>query len=343
MRLRREPLLLRSGRRRKRFHIELSAVFWSGKAMAGLMPDKRWLCKQKAVSGNVHPPHAALFIWTADNWSDNPQRYQDNLDPTGNTPMPSPSPLFDLTGKTALITGSSLGIGRGLSKGLQEAGATIIVNGRNAERLTTAAEELRADGATVHELPFDVTDHAAAQAAVDGFEAEHGAIDILINNAGMQHRGPLEEFDAAAFANIVTTNITSVFNVGQAVARHMIKRGEGKIINISSVQSALARPGIAPYTATKGAVTNLTKGMATDWAKYGLQCNAIAPGYYDTPLNKALVDDPEFTAWLEKRTPAGRWGEIPELVGAAVFLSSAASSFVNGHTLFVDGGITVSL
>jgi gluconate 5-dehydrogenase len=159
----------------------------------------------------------------------------------------------------------------------------------------------------------------------------------------MQHRGPLDEFDPAMFEKLLTTNITSIFNVGQTVARHMIRRNAGKIINIASVQTMLARPGIAPYTATKGAVGNLTKGMATDWAQHGLQCNAIAPGYFDTPLNAALVADPDFSTWLEKRTPAGRWGQVDELVGACVFLSSAASSFVNGHTLYVDGGITASL
>jgi gluconate 5-dehydrogenase len=159
----------------------------------------------------------------------------------------------------------------------------------------------------------------------------------------MQHRTELHNFPVDAFEKLMRTNVTSVFLVGQAVARHMIKRGAGKIVNIASVQTALARPGIAPYTATKGAVANLTKGMATDWAQFGLQCNAIAPGYFDTPLNAALVNDPEFSAWLEKRTPAGRWGNVDELVGACVFLSSAAASFVNGHTLFVDGGISVSL
>ena len=179
--------------------------------------------------------------------------------------------------------------------------------------------------------------------AVDGFEAEFGAIDILVNNAGMQYRGALEEFPADAFNLLLQTNVASVFNVGQACARHMIGRGAGKIINIASVQTALARPSIAPYTATKGAVGNLTKGMCTDWARYGLQCNAIAPGYFDTPLNAALVADPEFSAWLEKRTPAGRWGNVDELVGACIFLASPASSFVNGHTLYVDGGITASL
>ena len=153
----------------------------------------------------------------------------------------------------------------------------------------------------------------------------------------------LENFPADAFERLLQTNVASVFHVGQAVARHMIGRGRGKIVNIASVQTALARTGIAPYTATKGAVGNLTKGMATDWARHGLQCNAIAPGYVDTPLNAALVSDPEFTAWVERRTPAGRWGKVEELIGACVFLSSEASSFVNGHTLFVDGGISVSL
>ena len=178
---------------------------------------------------------------------------------------------------------------------------------------------------------------------MDGFEAETGPIDVLVNNTGMQHRAALEEFPAEAFERLLQTNVASVFHVGQACARHMIGRGAGKIINIASVQTALARPGIAPYTATKGAVANLTKGMATDWARHGLQCNAIAPGYFDTPLNAALTGDAEFTAWLSKRTPAGRWGRVEELVGAAVFLASPSSSFVNGHTLFVDGGITASL
>ncbi len=251
--------------------------------------------------------------------------------------------LFDLTGKRALITGSSQGIGAALALGLVNAGAAVILNGRDTAKLADAARALRETGGTVHELAFDVTCHDAVRASVDGFEAATGPIDILINNAGMQHRGPLEEFPADAFERLLQTNVASVFHVGQAVARHMIKRGAGKIVNICSVQTALARPGIAPYTATKGAVANLTKGMATDWAKYGLQCNGLAPGYFETPLNQALVDDPEFTAWLSKRTPAGRWGKVEELVGAAIFLSSAASSFVNGTTIFVDGGITASL
>ncbi len=247
--------------------------------------------------------------------------------------------LFDLTGKRALITGASQGIGLALAKGLAEAGAAVVLNGRDAGRLEAAVAQV--SGA--RGLAFDVTDYKAARAAVNGFEAEVGAIDILVNNAGMQHRGALEDFPEEVFQRLLQTNIASVFNVGQACARHMIRRGAGKIINIASVQTALARPGIAPYTATKGAVGNLTKGMAVDWARHGLQCNAIAPGYFDTPLNAALVADPAFTEWLEKRTPAGRWGRVEELVGACVFLASAASSFVNGQCLYVDGGITASL
>ena len=190
---------------------------------------------------------------------------------------------------------------------------------------------------------FDVTDQAAVARGVAAIEDRIGPIDILINNAGMQFRAPLEDFPADKWEEMLRTNVSSVFYVGQAVARFMIRRGEGKIVNIASVQSELARPGIAPYTATKGAVRNLTRGMSTDWARHGLQVNALAPGYFRTPLNQALVDDRKFSAWLEGRTPAGRWGEVEELVGAAVFLSSRASSFVTGHMLVVDGGITTSL
>lgn len=253
--------------------------------------------------------------------------------------------LFGLSGRRALVTGSSQGIGNALARGLAKAGASVVLNGRNPQRLQAACEKMRQEvpEADITALPFDVTSHIDVRAAVDAFEADVGPIDILVNNAGMQHRTPLEDFPAERFEQLLQTNIASVFHTGQAVARHMIGRGRGKIINIASVQTALARPGIAPYTATKGAVGNLTKGMATDWARHGLQCNAIAPGYFDTPLNAALVADPEFSGWLEKRTPAGRWGLVEELVGACIFLSSDASSFVNGHTLFVDGAISVSL
>ena len=247
--------------------------------------------------------------------------------------------MFDLTGRRALVTGASQGIGLALARGLAEAGAQVVINGRDAGRAQAAAAGI--PGAEV--LVFDVTDHDAARTAVDGFEARGKPIDILVNNAGIQHRAPLQDFPAEAFERLLQTNVASVFHVGQAVARHMIARGRGRIINIASVQTALARPGIAPYTATKGAVGNLTKGMATDWARHGLTCNAIAPGYFETPLNAALMADPEFDVWLKKRTPAGRWGKVEELQGACIFLASDAASFVNGHILYVDGGITVSL
>ena len=249
---------------------------------------------------------------------------------------------FDLSNRICLVTGSSQGIGLALARGLAEYGARIVLNGRDADKLATAADQLRADGFAVDVAAFDVTARDDVAAGIDRIERELGPIDVLVNNAGMQFRTPLEDYPADRWEQLLATNISSVFYTGQAVARHMIARGRGKIVNIASVQAELARPGIAPYTATKGAVRNLTRGMCTDWARHGLQINAIAPGYFKTPLNQALVDSAEFSAWLEKRTPAGRWGNVEELVGAAVFLASDASSFVNGHTLYVDGGITVS-
>ncbi len=250
--------------------------------------------------------------------------------------------LFDLTGKRALITGSSQGIGFAIALGLAEHGAKVVLNGRDGDKLAAAAKNIADRGYEVSLSQFDVTSAAAATEGVAAIE-KTGAIDILVNNAGMQFRSPLQDFPIEKWDQLLATNISSVFYVAKAVARHMIPRGRGKIVNIASVQSELARPGIAPYTATKGAVRNLTRGMCADWAKYGLQVNAIAPGYFKTPLNQTLVDDPEFSAWLAKRTPAGRWGNVDELIGGAVFLAGSASSFVNGHTLYVDGGITTSL
>jgi gluconate 5-dehydrogenase len=252
-------------------------------------------------------------------------------------------PLFDLSGLRALVTGSSQGIGFALARGLAEHGASVVLNGRDPAKLRAAADGLENEGYEARVSEFDVTDPDAVKRGVDAIEAEVGPIDILVNNAGMQFRTPLEDFPIDRWEQLMKTNVSSVFYVGQAVARHMIGRGQGKIVNIASVQSELARPGIAPYTATKGAVKNLTRGMCADWAKHGLQINAIAPGYFKTPLNQALVDSAEFSSWLEKRTPAARWGNVEELVGAAVFLAGKASSFVNGHTLYVDGGITTSL
>jgi gluconate 5-dehydrogenase len=250
---------------------------------------------------------------------------------------------FDLGGKLALLTGSSTGIGLALAHGLAGAGAAVVLNARDAVRLERAAAQLRAQGVTVHAMAFDVTDAAAVAAAVARIEAEIGAIDILVNNAGMQKRAPLQDFAMADWQQLMRTNLDSVFIVGQAVARHMIPRGRGKIVNICSVQSELGRPNIAPYTATKGAVKMLTKGMAIDWGPHGLQVNGLGPGYFKTELNQALVDNPEFSAWLIGRTPSRRWGDVEDLVGAAVFLASDASRFVNGHILYVDGGVTATL
>lgn len=251
--------------------------------------------------------------------------------------------LFELNGRLALITGSGQGIGLALARGLAEHGASVVLNGRDAGKVAGAVAGLRDAGFKAHPSTFDVTDFRAVDADVARIEVEIGAIEILINNAGVQFRAPLEDFPEEQWERLFKTNVSGAFHVGKAVARNMIARGKGKIINIGSVQSELARPNIAPYTATKGAIRNLTRGMCTDWAKHGLQINAIAPGYFRTEMNQALVDNQEFSAWLEKRTPAGRWGYVDELIGAAVFLASDASSFVNGHTLYVDGGMTASV
>jgi|SRR5687767_10635090 gluconate 5-dehydrogenase len=248
--------------------------------------------------------------------------------------------LFDLTGRRALVTGSTKGIGLAIAQGLAGAGCEIIINGRDEARLRAAADALREAGITVSALAFDVTEQEAVTAAVDRMEKSIGPIDILVNNAGMQFRAPLENYPADKWRELMRANVESMFLVSQAVARHMIARKRGKIVNICSVQSEMGRPGIAPYAASKGAVKMLTKGMCADWAKHGLQINAIGPGYFKTELNQALIDNAEFSSWLEKRTPAGRWGNVSELAGAAIFLASDASSFINGHILYVDGGIT---
>ncbi len=250
---------------------------------------------------------------------------------------------FDLGGRLALVTGSSAGIGFAIARALGGAGARLVLNGRDADRLAAAATDLRGEGLEVHEHRFDVTDRDAVLAAVERIEAEVGPIEILVNNAGIQRRGPLEDYDPGTWSELMRTNLDSVFFVGQAVARRMIPRGRGRIINICSVQSELGRPGIAPYAASKGGVKMLTKGMAIDWGRHGLNVNGIGPGYFATELNAALVRDEKFSGWLVDRTPSGRWGDVDELGGAAIFLASDASTFVNGHVLYVDGGVTARL
>jgi gluconate 5-dehydrogenase len=244
--------------------------------------------------------------------------------------------LFDLTGRRALVTGSSQGIGLALARGVGAAGATVILNGRDQPKLAKAAASLRAEGITVELAAFDVTDSAAVKAAIPPL----GVIDILFNNAGVNLRGALDTMPDETWHTVIATNLHSAFYCARAVAPGMIARGRGKIINTCSVMSMLGRPTTGPYTATKGAIGMLTKAMCADWGPKGIQCNGIAPGYFSTELTAPLRADPVFNDWLCKRTPAGRWGELPELVGAAVFLASDASSYVNGHLLYVDGGLT---
>jgi gluconate 5-dehydrogenase len=251
--------------------------------------------------------------------------------------------LFDLTGKTALVTGSSTGIGLALARGLGGAGARVLLNGRNEARLNDAVRTLREEGIDAHAAGFDATSPEDVSKAIARIEAEIGAIDILVNNAGMQRRAPLEAFSHDQWRELMQTNVDSVFLVGKTVAPFMIARGAGKIINICSVQSELGRPNIAAYTATKGAVKMLTKGMAIDWGQHGIQVNGLGPGYFKTELTEALVKDEAFNAWLINRTPSRRWGDVEDLIGAAVFLASDASRFVNGHILYVDGGVTATL
>jgi len=251
--------------------------------------------------------------------------------------------LFNLKGKTALITGSGSGIGFALAEGLAGAGAKIILNGRNEAKLVTARTKIRKEGFEVNSLVFDVTKSDEVKKAVREYEENMGAIDILINNAGMNIRRPFEDFDESDWKKILDTNINGTMIVSQAVASFMIKRNSGKIINICSMQSELGRSTIVPYTVSKGGIKMLTKALCAEWAKHNIQVNGIGPGYFKTELTIPLQEDPEFDKWLRKRTPAGRWGNPNELVGAAVFLSSQAGDFVNGQILYVDGGLLSSV
>ena len=251
--------------------------------------------------------------------------------------------LFSLAGKNILITGSAQGIGYLLATGLGKYGAKIIVNDINQERADAAVIKLRAENISAFAAPFNVTNKSEIDEAIDNIEAQSGPIDVLVNNAGIQRRHPFTEFPEQEWNDIIAVNQTAVFLVSQAVTRRMMKRKAGKVINICSMQSELGRDTITPYAASKGAVKMLTRGMCVELARYNIQVNGIAPGYFKTEMTKALVENREFTDWLCKRTPAERWGDPEELIGAAVFLSSKASNFVNGHLLFVDGGMLVAV
>jgi gluconate 5-dehydrogenase len=247
---------------------------------------------------------------------------------------------LDLSNRVAFVTGSSRGIGAVIARGLAEAGAEVVLNARNAAELEAHRHALARAGHKVHAMAFDVTDRAAVADAVQRIEDDIGPIDILFNNAGIQRRAPLEEFPADTWRELMAINVDSVFYVGQAVARAMIPRRRGKIVNTCSVGSEIARPTIAPYTTSKGAVKMLTKAMCAEWARYNIQVNGIGPGYFKTELNRALYTDAAFDEWVRKRTPAGRWGELDELIGICVLLASPASSFINGQVIYIDGGLT---
>ncbi|WP_285317871.1 SDR family oxidoreductase [Pseudarthrobacter sp. lyk4-40-TYG-27] len=253
------------------------------------------------------------------------------------------SSLFDLSDRVALVTGSSRGIGSSLARALADAGATVVLNGINGERLKEAEAAMAADfpAGRIASIAFDVTDGEAAGRSIAWIEEHVGPLEILVNNAGIQHRVPMLELDVADWERVISTDLTSAFLVGREAARCMIPRGRGKIINICSVQTDLARPTIAPYVAAKGGLRNLTRAMTAEWAGSGLQVNGIAPGYIQTEMTQNLVDDEQFNAWILGRTPARRWGTPRDLAGPVVWLASDGSDFVNGQTIFIDGGMTV--
>ena len=250
---------------------------------------------------------------------------------------------FDLTGKVALVTGAYRGLGFAIAQGLARAGAAVVLNGRKAAELDAAAKKLTDAGLAATTSVFDVTDANAIREGVADVESRHGHLDIVVNNAGIQRRSPLVEFKRQDWDDIIATNLTAPYLVSQAALPGMIRRRAGKIIHIASLMSELARPTVVPYTAAKGGVRQLTRGMAVELAPHNIQVNAIAPGYFATEMNRALIDNAEFNAWVCKRTPAGRWGQPDEIAGVAVFLASSAANYVTGQMLFIDGGMSVAL
>ncbi|MGQ8338621.1 SDR family NAD(P)-dependent oxidoreductase [Sunxiuqinia sp. A32] len=251
--------------------------------------------------------------------------------------------LFKVEGKIALVTGSTGGLGRAFAEALCENGATVILNGRNQEKIEKQVREFRDFGYNAFGYQFDVADSEQVNEAVDKIKAEIGIVDILVNNAGTTNRSPLEDFKDADWDKIINTNLTGAYKMSKAVVAGMISKKAGKIINIGSLQCELGRPSITAYAASKGGLKMLTKGMAVEWAKYNIQTNGIGPGYFKTELTKPLYENPEFTDWVCSRTPSNRWGLTEELIGVLLFLSSSASSYVNGQMIYVDGGLLASV
>src|SRR5512135_3661213 len=256
--------------------------------------------------------------------------------------MAVPHP-FDLTGKVALVTGSYRGLGFAIAGGLARSGATVVLNGRRPEELAAAKKKLVDQGLAASTTVFDVTDATGIRRGVDGIIESYGHLDIVVNNAGIQRRHPLVDFPQSEWNEVIATNLTAPYLVAQAALPGMIARRSGKIINIASLMSELARPTVVPYTAAKGGVRQLTRGMAVELAPHNIQVNAIAPGYFATEMNRALIDNPEFDAWVRKRTPAGRWGQPDEIAGLAIFLASAAADYITGQMITIDGGMSVAL
>jgi gluconate 5-dehydrogenase len=246
--------------------------------------------------------------------------------------------IFSLKGRVALVTGASRGLGFAMAKALKEQGATVILNSRNADEIAKAADKIGAES-----LAFDVTDAKVSREALEEIERRHGHLDILVNNAGMQHRKPLTEWDDADFDRVIATNLSSCFRLSRDAVRLMLPRKFGRIINTGSVAAILGRPTIHAYVAAKAGLHGLTRSMAAEVGRHGITVNALAPGYFATELNTALLEDKAFTAWVEARTPVGRWAKPEELGGAVVFLASDAAAYVNGHVLAVDGGLSTSL